>query len=521
MTTAVAPTETPTPMAPVVRELLEQEAPASEVMETLIRFAAHQRAGDVYCTAQHGGHILAMRCDGMLHTLGRVPKPWADRLIGFAKVEARLDAVEHRRPLDGRIMVLDGHHPIDVRISTIPTFFGEDLALRILDRRNQLIMLDNLGLPKRARNALRSMISQPHGLVLVSGSTGSGKTTSLYAILHELNDGTRKINTVEDPVEFDLPGVHQSQVNHKIRLDFADLLPAMLRQDPDVIMVGEVRDTATATTAVRAAVTGQLVFATLHATRAAGAVHSMLGLGAHPHLLAGALRGVVAQHLLRRICPDCSEPLASTGVLPTFDEVKNLLEPNAEPVLHQGRGCPTCNQTGYYGRIPLFELLTANHALRQLVERQAAPDDIETLALEQGMIPLRRWAKVAVANGITTLEEAMRVIDMEMPQAGAPSAIDLSAVRPAIAGSAGRAHPRRDRKGAYEGQRIKASRMDVGRALPAGCQLTRRVQPSRLSRRTAQSAITWLTSPGGATQHSPGRQSLLHQAERFRWRRMK
>ncbi|HNQ21742.1 MAG TPA: GspE/PulE family protein [Phycisphaerae bacterium] len=401
-------------MVPVVRDLLEREALASEALETLVRYAAHQRAGDLYCTAQHDGCGLAMRCDGMLHQLGRVPKSWADRLIGVAKVEARLDATEHRRPQDGRIMVLDGPHPIDVRVSTMPTFFGEDLALRILDRRNRLFDLENLGLPRRARHVLDSIIHQPHGLILVSGSTGSGKTTTLYALLNHLHDGTRKINTIEDPVEFDLPGAHQSQVNLKIGLDFADLLPAVLRQDPDVIMVGEVRDPITATTTVRAAVTGQLVFATLHATRAAGAIHSMLGLGAHPHLLAGALRGVIAQHLLRRICQHCGEALDPTGVLPTFDDVRHLLEEGARPVLHQGRGCEACNRTGYREQIALFEILAATYAIRQLVERQATPDVIEEQARRDGMIPLRSWAKVAVANGVTTLEEAMRVIDMDI-----------------------------------------------------------------------------------------------------------
>ena len=414
MTTATCLVDSTPTMSPVVRGLLENDALASEAMETLVRFAAHQRAGDLYCTAQRDGHEIAMRCDGMLHKLGRVPKPWADRLIGFAKVEARLDAVEHRRPQDGRIMVLDGQDPIDVRVSTMSTFYGEDLALRILDRRNQLIELPSLGLPKKARNVLRSMISQPHGLVLVSGSTGSGKTTTLYAILNELNDGTRKINTLEDPVEYDLYGVHQSQVNLKIGLDFSDLLPAVLRQDPDVIMVGEVRDPATATTAVRAAVTGQLVFATLHSTRAAGAIHSMMGLGAHPHLLAGALRGVVAQHLLRRICTHCTESLDCTGVLGTFEEVRHLLGSGAQPVLHQGQGCDNCNQTGYKGRVALFELLTCTQAIRQAIEAQASPDAIERQALSDGMVPLRMWAKVAVAEGVTTLEEAMRVIDMQM-----------------------------------------------------------------------------------------------------------
>ncbi len=399
--------------SPVVRNLVQQAASASESFDTLIRYAAHQGAGDLYLSAQKHGYTITIRHDGMLRELGRVSMDWGTRVIGYAKVEARLDPAEHRKPQDGRIIVMDGEEPVDVRVSTMRTFFGEDLALRILDRRNQIFDIDRLGLPPRMKGVLWSLIRQPHGLVLVTGSTGSGKTTTLYSILSALNDGTAKINTLEDPIEFDLPGVHQSQVFPRIGLDFGDILPAVLRQDPDVIMVGEVRDSRTATTTVRAAATGQLVFATLHSTSASGAIHSMLGLGAHPHLAAATLRGVIAQHLVRRICPDCVETLDGTAGLDMFAEIAHLLPSGARPVLHQGRGCASCNHTGYKGRSGIFEMLVCNATIRELVQRVASPDAIEAQAIAQGMIPLRHSAKLMVAEGLTTIEEVMRILDMQ------------------------------------------------------------------------------------------------------------
>jgi type II secretory ATPase GspE/PulE/Tfp pilus assembly ATPase PilB-like protein len=406
--------------AGVLTGLIEQGAMPSDCFDTLVRYAAHRRAGDLFISALRGGYGVSMRCDGMLCELGEVTREWGTRLIGYAKVEATMDPSEHRRPQDGRVMVLDGEDPIDVRISSMPTAHGEDMALRILDRRNQIFDMDRLGLSVRLRNVVRSLIHQPHGLVLVSGSTGSGKTTTLYTILHQLNDGTRKINTLEDPVEFHLPGVHQSQINLRIGMDFADLLPAALRQDPDIIMVGEVRDTVTATTAVRAAATGQLVFATLHATKAAGAIHSMVGLGAHPHLVAGSLRGVIAQHLVRRICKECEESFECTASLNLFEDVARLLpqdagggEALAMPLLHQGRGCEACNHTGYRHRAGLFEVLTCSSEIEKLIETQATPETIEAQAIREGMIPLRESAKLLVAQGVTTLEETMRILDLQ------------------------------------------------------------------------------------------------------------
>jgi type II secretory ATPase GspE/PulE/Tfp pilus assembly ATPase PilB-like protein len=415
MTTSVlSRPEARDPEAPFLRNLILQAAPPSECFGNLIRFAAARRAGDLYLSAERDGYTVSLRCDGMIHALGNVSREWGTRVISYAKVEARLDPSEHRRPQDGRLMVLDGEDPIDVRVSTMLTFFGEDLALRVLDRRNQIFDLGSLGLPRKQRNEVIALIRQPHGLVLVSGATGAGKTTTLYTVLNTLNDGTRKLNTLEDPIEFDLPGVHQSQIQPRIGLDFADMLPALLRQDPDIIMVGEVRDPQTAATAVRAAVTGQLVFATLHATKAASAIHSMLGLGAHPHLLAGALRGVIAQHLVRRICPTCAEAFELTAPLTVFEDIVHLIPGELRPLLHQGRGCEACSHTGYRRRAGIFEILTCSTTIRSLIEAQATPDAIEEVAVREGMVPLRQSARILVAEGITTLEEVMRILDLQV-----------------------------------------------------------------------------------------------------------
>ncbi len=419
--------------ARVLDVLLEQCAPASDGFNTLVRYAAHNTAGDLFCSATPDGYRISLRCDGLLKPLGDVPRNWGEKLIGYAKVEARLDAAEHRRPQDGRIIVDDAGKPIDVRVATMPTFFGEDMALRILDRRNQLLEFDELGMTPSERNAVRALISHPYGLILVTGAAGAGKTTSLYGILSELNDGTRKINTIEDPVEYHLDGAHQTQVNLRIGMDFADLLPAVLRQDPDVMMVGEVRDAATAQTTLRAAVTGQLVFATLHASSAAGAIHSMLGLGVHSHLLAGALRGVIAQNLVRKVCPECVEVLEPTARLAMFDDIRPHMPRGIEPVLRQGRGCEHCSGCGYRGRMGLFEVLTMTPAIAALVERSATPDTIAAQAISEGMIPLDTRARIAVARGNTTVEEAMRVVDLKRSVDRAPKSQPLKAPEPALA----------------------------------------------------------------------------------------
>ncbi len=395
----------------VLRALLEDKTPAGESLDTLVRFAVHRRATDIYCSPRRDDYQLRMRCDGVVAPLGIVPRAWGERLINHTKVDARLSGDERRRPQDGKILVEDPDHTIDVRVSTLPTVFGEELALRILDRRVRLIELDKLGLHQRAMEVLRELMGYTHGLILVSGPAGSGKSTTLYSILNELSDGTRKIHTVEDPVECYLPGLDQTQVNVKLKLDFSDVLPAVLRHDPDVIMIGEIRDVETARVALRAAATGQLVFATVHASTAAGAVHSMLGLEANPHVLAGALRGVIAQDLLRRLCPQCAEPLETATDTLVLDEIRPLLPTGATPSPRQAKGCEACMGTGHQGLVAIFEVLRCSGEIEQAVEQEQRPDKIEAMSVEDGMVPLRLSAKLAVAKGFTTLRDAMRLIE--------------------------------------------------------------------------------------------------------------
>ena len=398
--------------SPVLKALLDASVTTSFAFNTLVRFARHQGAGDLYVSATRSGFAVSIRRDGFVECLGDVETDWGERLIGWAKVEARMDSAERRRPQDGHIILTDDDQPLDLRVGIIPTTHGEDLAVRLLYRRDELLDLQNLGPDSSQINAVRDLIRRPHGLILVTGPTGSGKTTTLYSLIRSLNDGQRKINTLEDPIEYDLDGVHQSQINLALGLDFSELLPAVLRQDPDVIMVGEIRDPETAKIAVRAAVTGQLVLATLHATGCASAVGAMLGLGAHPHLLAHALRGVIAQTLVRQICTHCSRPLAHTGALDVFADIIDRLPPGKTPVLHQGRGCEECMETGYRNRTGVFEVMTVSPEMASLIESQAAEPHLHRLAVSQGMTPMFETAKVSVAAGITTMEEILRAIEL-------------------------------------------------------------------------------------------------------------
>ena len=397
--------------AGVIRILLEQDASPAHALDTLVLYAAHRNGTDLFCCAQRDHHVLSLRCDKIIQDLVEVPNEWAKRFIGHAKVEALLDPAQHRHPQDGHLVIDDEGHPIDVRVGTLPTFQGEDLALRILDSRYRLLSLDKLGVSEQAMGKLETLINHQFGLVLVTGPTGSGKTTTLYAILNTLNDGTLKINTIEDPVECYIAGTHQSQINRRIGFDFAELLPEVLRQNPDVIMIGEIRDPETARIALRAAVTGQLVFATLHAPTAATAVHRMLSLGANPHLLAGSLRGAIAQNVVRRICPACAAPVEENAPKVDFDDMRDLIERDATPAAMRGPGCEKCSQTGYDGLTGVFEVLECTHAISPLVEHEETPEAIERQAVQDGMVPLRAAARLAVAQGITTMEEALTVMD--------------------------------------------------------------------------------------------------------------
>lgn len=395
----------------VLNTLLDSDARPTQSLATLVAFAAHHNGTDLYCSAQRDNYMVAIRRERQVMRIGRVPRDWAEHFVGYAKVEAQLKLDDHRHPQDGHISVRDGSGVIDVRVATFPTYFGEDLSLRILDARFRLMELDELGLSAEHRDVTHWLLRQPSGLILIAGHSGSGKTTTAYALLDKLNDGTRKINTLEDPVECYVEGVHQTQVNGSIGLDFADLLPPLLRHDPDVIFVGEIRDPETARIATRAAGTGHLVIATIHAPHAAGAVHSMLNLGANRHTLAGSLRGVIAQDLLRRVCSECAQPVNGQVVSFSLDDAdEQLPDPNG-PGMLRAVGCEACSMSGYDGLVAVFELLKCSPEVRRAIDRMKPPDAIADVAVQDGMVPLSRMAKVTAVNGITSVEEVSRYLE--------------------------------------------------------------------------------------------------------------
>jgi type II secretory ATPase GspE/PulE/Tfp pilus assembly ATPase PilB-like protein len=335
------------------------------------------------------------------------------RCIGHIKASAGMDVAEKRRPLDGRWLTERNGQRIDLRISTIPTMYGEDVTLRLLTRDTPLLQLDSLGLSQKEYNELLRLLGGPSGLILVIGPTGAGKTTTLYGCINHLNNGQRKINTIEDPIEYALPGIRQSQINPRLDLDFPDLLRGVLRQAPDVIMVGEIRDVVTAETAVRAANSGHLVLATLHAPIAAGAIQSLLNLGVHPHFLASSLRGVLAQRLVRTLCPDCKVSFDMSLAPHTFEEVRPWLQPGEGQELYAARGCPACGHTGYTARTGVFEVMSIAPDMRRMIFERQPMQVLQKRAIAEGMLELRQAALLAVARGLTTSEEVLRVIPTE------------------------------------------------------------------------------------------------------------
>ena len=390
------------------------DAQLEEVVSRMIRHALALPASDLFLTWNEEDVSITVRHLGISQPLTKINCDEGRRVVNYVKAMAGMDLAQKLRPLDGRwVCPLGDGKRADLRISTIPTLYGEDLALRLLERGSALRELDRLGLHRKDLGVLKSLLSSPSGLILVTGPTGAGKTTTLYACLHGLNDGTRKINTIEDPIEYALEGVHQSSVNLKIKLDFPELLRSVLRQAPDVIMLGEIRDPVTAETAVRAANSGHLVLATLHAPIAAGAVDSMLSLDVHPHFLASGLLGVLTQRLVRTLCEKCRTSFDISESPHTFDEVKSHLEPGQGNQLYSAPGCPDCNQEGYTDRTGVFEVLKASKEIRRLISDRRTVREIRDKAVEEGMLNMRRSALLKVADGVTSTEEVIRMIPAE------------------------------------------------------------------------------------------------------------
>jgi type II secretory ATPase GspE/PulE/Tfp pilus assembly ATPase PilB-like protein len=391
-------------------DLAAEKSLPDQAVARILDHAADLSVTDLIFSPRDGHVAVQGRYLGALRPMVLLPEDLGRRCISHLKAVAGLDVTERRRPQEGRWLYRPQGGPgVDLRISLLPTVQGEDCTVRLLPRESPLLKLENLGLLPETYNNLLGMLARPGGLLLVTGPTGVGKTTTLYACLKHLNNGERKINTIEDPVEYDLPGVRQSQVNLAIGIGFAELLRSVLRQGPDVIMVGEIRDAVTAETTVRAAVCGHLVLATVHSPVAAGALQTLLGLGVHPEHLASALMGVVAQRLVRTLCRECRAALRVDPATHSFADIRRWLQPGEPEQVYAPRGCAACRLVGYAGRTGIFEVMQTSPALRRLIAQRATTQQMEQKAVEEGMVTLRQAALLELARGETSLEEIHRV----------------------------------------------------------------------------------------------------------------
>jgi general secretion pathway protein E len=389
---------------PTAEDLLDtaDDAPAIRLINGVIADAARNGVSDIHIEPYETGLVVRMRIDGVLRETLRMPPHVAPVVVSRVKVMARLDIAERRVPQDGRMGLTLGGKLLDVRVSTLPSRAGERVVLRILDKENAGIDLEALGLTPAVERVLNEVLTEPNGIVLVTGPTGSGKTTTLYSSLRRLNDGTRNILTVEDPVEYAVEGVGQTQVNPKVGLTFAAGLRAILRQDPDVVMVGEIRDRETAEIAVQASLTGHLVLSTVHTNDAVGAITRMRDMKVEPFLLASTLRAVIAQRLVRRLCPDCRRPVTAR------DTIAPMLGFAADAIVFEPAGCQNCNGTGFKGRVGVFEVVRVDETVRRLINEGGDEAAMAAHAFARSDT-LADAARELVRRGVTTPEEAVRV----------------------------------------------------------------------------------------------------------------
>lgn len=385
------------------------EEPVVELVNSIIRGAISDEASDIHLEPQHPETRVRYRINGILHTITVIPRYISASIVSRIKLMADMDITERRRPQDGHISVDVEGRQIDLRVSTVLTINGEKIVMRVLDKETMLISLDYLGLSNEQQGVFRALIGRPHGMILIAGPTGSGKTTTLYAILEQLDSATRNIVTIENPVEYQISNINQIQVNPYVDMTFANALRTIVRQDPDVIMVGEIRDFETADIAIQAALTGHLVFSTLHTNDAPGAIVRLLDMGVQPFFTASAVIGVAAQRLVRTICPECKELYN-----PNREELKLLNLPDDSGImLSRGKGCSFCFNTGYRGRAGIFELLRVDDEIRGLILAQAPASEVEKVALARGMKSLREMGQEKVLQGISTVEELQKATYVE------------------------------------------------------------------------------------------------------------
>ncbi len=387
-----------------------KEAPIAKIVATILEYAVNSRASDVHIEPMDDRVRVRYRIDGILYDRLSLPKTVQEAVISRIKVLSEMKIDEHRTPQDGRFNFKVGNQEVDLRISVLPTVHGEKIVMRLLRKSGGIPTLPELGLNGISLKSLETAILRPHGIILVCGPTGSGKTTTLYAVLAKLNTTRVNIVSLEDPVEYEIPGVNQVQVNTAVGLTFADGLRSFLRQDPNIILVGEIRDGETSDLAIQAALTGHLVFSTLHTSDAAGALPRLLDLGAETFLLASTITAVMGQRIVRKICPTCKESYAPAPQL--VEEIKTILGPlmpAGEVKLYKGKGCNECGGSGYLGRIGIFEVLTVTEKIAHLVLQRADSEAIEKQAIAEGMITMKQDGYLKVLSGVTTIEEVLRV----------------------------------------------------------------------------------------------------------------
>ncbi|MFC0187367.1 GspE/PulE family protein [Fictibacillus aquaticus] len=385
--------------------MTEENSPIVKLVNQLIQQAIQQKASDIHFDPHETKLVIRYRIDGILKTERSLPKHMQNMLTARIKIMANLNITENRLPQDGRIKANIDMHPVDLRVSTLPAIYGEKIVLRILDLGSSLNNLDNLGFNRINYERFTSLIKQPNGIILITGPTGSGKSSTLYAALNKLNSEEVNIVTVEDPVEYQLEGINQIQVNSNVGLTFASGLRSILRQDPDVVMVGEIRDTETAEIAVRASLTGHLVLSTIHTNDSIGTIARLTDMGVEPFLVAASLSGVVAQRLVRKVCRDCIQQHRAT------EREKEIFAKRGMKIdiVSRGKGCGTCNMTGYKGRVAIHEILVIDEHIRQLIMNNRTVMEIRDYAMKAGTIFLIDDGLLKVKKGLTTTEEVLRV----------------------------------------------------------------------------------------------------------------
>ncbi len=404
-----------------VQEKVSAEAPVAKIVATILEYAIKARASDVHIEPQEENVRVRYRIDGILQEKYLLPRNVLDAVVSRIKILANLKIDEKRVPQDGRFFFASDEQDVDLRISTLPTTYGEKVVMRLLKKSQKVPTLPDLGLRGRALKNLMDAIARPHGIIIVCGPTGSGKTTTLYSILDIVSTSKVNVVTIEDPVEYQMKGVSQAQVNTQAGLTFASALRSFLRQDPNIIMVGEIRDTETADLAINAALTGHLVFSTLHTNDASGVPPRLLDMGVEPFLLVSSLNCVVGQRVLRRVCKACAQQVAIPDKM--AEEMKKTLGPIYEMVGEKWKkegkemtipkvvGCEACNKTGYLGRVAIYEVMPVSEKMAKLIVEKAAASSIQKLAMEEGMLSMKQDGYVKVLEGVTTMDEVLRVAE--------------------------------------------------------------------------------------------------------------